>query len=56
MVDGRAFWFGLDRFWAFNGVVEPLRCDVGDYVFGDINRGQVSKITAVHIGQFGEMW
>jgi len=53
---GRSFWFGLDRFWAFNGVVEPLRCDVGDYVFGDINRGQVSKITAIHIGQFGEMW
>lgn len=56
VVDGRSFWFGLDRFWSFNGVVEPLECDVGDYVFGDINRGQVSKITVVHIASFGEMW
>ena len=56
VVDERAFWMGSDRFWTFNGVVEPLPCEVGDYVFGNLNRGQQSKVTAVHIGSFGEIW
>lgn len=56
VVDSRDYWMGADRFWVFNGTVDPLDCDVGDYVFSDINKGQVSKVHAVHNSQFGEIW
>lgn len=56
VVDGRAFWMGANRFWSYNGGVEPLECDVGDYVFSNINRAQISKVTAMHNSQFGEVW
>jgi len=55
VVDSRDFWMGSNRFWVFNGSVDPLECDVGDYVFGDINTGQMSKVTAMHNSQFGEV-
>lgn len=56
VVDTRCFWMGANRFWAFNGTVDPLECDVGDYVFQNINRGQMAKVSAVHLSQFGEVW
>jgi len=56
VVDSRDFWMGDNRFWQFNGSVDPLDCDVGDSVFSDINAGQISKVSAVHISQFGEVW
>lgn len=56
IVDTRDFWMGSNRFWMFNGTVDPLECDVGDFVFQNINPGQISKVSAVHISQFGEVW
>jgi len=52
-----AFWMSRENFFYFNGsVVQPLVCEVADYVFKDINRQQVSKVNAVHNGQFDEIW
>lgn len=56
VVDSRDYWMGANRFWVFNGTVDPLECDVGDDVFSNINRGQTSKVSAVHNSQFGEIW
>lgn len=56
VVDSRAIWMGTNRFWLFDGSVNPLECDVGDFVFTDLNPGQVSKATTVHNSQFGEVW
>lgn len=50
------FWFGEDAFWAYGGRVSPLDCDVKDYVFGDINRLQTSKVTGWHNSLKGEAW
>lgn len=55
VVDSRDFWMGSNRFWVFNGAVDPLECDVGDYVFSGINKGQLAKVTAAHNSQFGEV-
>ncbi len=30
--------------------------DVSDYVFNNINRGQISKVAAVHNSKFSEIW
>ncbi len=56
VVEG-AFWMGTSGFFAFDGsAVRDLPCEVRDHVFGDLNSGQASKITAVHNGQHGEVW
>ncbi len=54
--DVQAFWMSYNGFWMFNGYSEPLACDVHDYVFSDLNTTQLSKVTAVHVSAFGEIW
>lgn len=57
VVDAGAFWMGQEGFFAYaGGAVSDVPCEVADYVFGDINRGQVSLIHAVANAQFGEVW
>lgn len=57
MVDGaRAMWMGTDSFFAYEGGVIPLPCEVGDDVFNDINTDQASKIFAVVFSEFSEIW
>lgn len=57
MVDGaRALWMGTDSFFAYEGGVMPLVCEVGDDVFNDINTTQASKIFAVVFSEFSEVW
>ena len=52
-----AFWMGRQNFFYFNGSsVEPLKCDVMDRVFYNMNIQQISKSFAVHNGQFNEIW
>lgn len=46
-IDAQAVWMGFNNFWIYNGYVEPLPCDVQDYVFSDINQMQLSKTYAV---------
>lgn len=55
-VDDRAWWMGPNNFWTYDGFVKPLLCDVQDYVFSDINSGQVSKVSGMHISEYGEIW
>lgn len=54
---GFAVWMGPKRFYIYEGsTVEPLPCDVADYVFNNINNAQMSKVVAGHYGEFGEVW
>jgi hypothetical protein len=43
-------------FWVYDGFVKPLTCEVGDYVFSNMNIQQSSKVYAVHNSSFGEVW
>lgn len=56
VVNDDAFWMGTNSFWSYRGGVDPLPCDVSDYVFGDINRTQISKVSAWHNSDWGEVW
>jgi hypothetical protein len=47
---------GNDQFYIYNGFVQSLPCDVADYVFSNINRQQISKVTGWHNSSFGEVW
>lgn len=56
-VDEGAFWMGRDAFFVFNGsAAKELPCEVSDYVFGDINHNQITKVYAVHNSAYGEIW
>lgn len=50
------FWFGEETFWSYSGYVSPLDCEVADYVFGDINRVQISKVSGWNNSLKGEAW
>lgn len=57
VLDGRAYWMSRESFFAYDGgSVQQLPCDVGDYVFANINRTQASKAHAVTNSHHGEVW
>ncbi len=56
MIDGQAVWWGHRKFFTYNGFVQPLECDVADFVFNNMNEAQRSKIWAMTNTQFGEVW
>lgn len=39
-----AYWWGVGGFFVYNGIVEPLKCDVQDYIFKNVNQTQFAKI------------
>jgi hypothetical protein len=52
----QAAWMGVDGFYGFDGYVQPIPCDVADFVFNDINLAQGSKVTCEYRSAFGEVW
>jgi hypothetical protein len=55
-IDTAAIWMSKSGFWIYDGYVKPLPSDVSDYVFGNMNFNQSSKVYAVHNSKFGEIW
>lgn len=56
-VDQGAFWMGREAFFMFDGsTAKQMPCEVNDYVFGDINANQQSKVHGVHNSEYGEVW
>lgn len=52
-----AVWMGRRGFYRYlGGSVEEIPCEVADHVFGDMNETQASKITAVNLAEYGEIW
>ena len=54
--DNACIWMSKSGFWTYDGFVKPLNCDVGDYVFSNINVQQSSKVCGFHNSTFGEVW
>ena len=56
-VDRGVFWYGQENFHYFDGnTVRTLKCDVHDYVFGDFNKDQQSKVWGMSVGTEDEIW
>jgi hypothetical protein len=56
-VDAGVFWMSRDGFYSFSGGgVQPLPCEVSDYVFSGINVAQISKVACVANGMQNEVW
>lgn len=56
IVNDEAFWMGTNGFWSYRGGVSPLPCEVAGYVFSNINATQISKVSAWHNSDWGEVW
>jgi len=56
VVDQKAVWMSHDGFWLYDGYARPLACDIADGVFSELNVSQASKVSAFHMGAFGEVW
>ena len=55
-IDTAAIWMSKSGFWIYDGYVKPLPSDVSDYIFGNMNFNQSSKVYAIHNSQYGEIW
>lgn len=55
VIDTSAYWMGHRGFFTFNGYVEPIPCDVEDYVFGNINTSLLYRVWALANPLFGEV-
>lgn len=51
-----AYWMGTNKFFTFKGYTRPLECDIGDYVFGNINTTYAHKVWAHHRPSHNEIW
>lgn len=54
--NGTAVWLGHETFWSFAGAVEPLPCDLIDFLNADLDRNNVSKIFGWANSKHREMW
>lgn len=56
-VDNGVFWMGARNFFVYSGGrVQEVPCEVGDYVFSDMNSDQRSKVSAVVNSAWNEIW
>ena len=51
-----AVWMGNLGFFMYNGIVQPLPCEVQKAVFDNLNRDQASKIVCGVNSQYDEIW
>jgi hypothetical protein len=55
--DGTIFWAGVDRFFAFNGVVREVPNNLSmNWFFDNVNRDNKSKVFAFKVPRYGEIW
>ena len=55
-VEDSVFWMGAEEFYVYSGGVQRLPCTVRDYIFSNINQGQLEKVTAATNTAFSEIW
>jgi hypothetical protein len=53
---GAAIWMGTDKFYTYNGQVQPLNCDVQRHVFENFNEFQADQIVCGTNEKFDEIW
>ena len=56
IASGIVYWMGVDKFYAYDGRVQTLNCDLRRYVFGDINKSQAAQVYCSTNEGFNEVW
>jgi hypothetical protein len=51
------FWVGTSQFYQFNGIVQPWKNSMNkDYFFNRLNFAQRTKVFAIHLPRWNEIW
>jgi hypothetical protein len=53
---GVVYWMGVDKFYAYDGRLQTLPCDLRRYIFQDINLQQNQQVFASTSEGFNEVW
>ena len=56
LASGVIYWMGVDKFYAYDGRVQTLNCDLRRYVFSDFNQDQAAQVFAGTNEGFNEVW
>lgn len=56
MASGVSYWMGVDKFYKYDGRVQTLRCDLRQYIYGDINLQQSEQFFGSTNEGFNEVW
>lgn len=56
IASGVVYWMGVDKFYAYDGRVQTLNCDLRRYVFSDFNQSQAQQVFAGTNEGFNEVW
>jgi hypothetical protein len=56
VASGVVYWMGVDKFYKYDGRVQTLRCDLRQYIYGDINLQQAPQVFAGTSEGFNEVW
>ena len=56
IASGVIYWMGVDKFYAYDGRVQTLNCDLRRYVFSDFNQSQAAQVFAGTNEGFNEVW
>ena len=56
IASGIIYWMGVDKFYKYDGRVQTLRCDLRQYIYGDINLQQSPQVFASTSEGFNEVW
>lgn len=56
IASGVVYWMGVDKFYAYDGRIQTLPCDLRRHVFSDINQNQNQQVFAGTNEGFNEVW
>ena len=56
IASGVIYWMGVDKFYKYDGRTQTLRCDLRQYIYGDINLDQQAQFFAGTNEGFNEVW
>jgi hypothetical protein len=56
IASGVVYWMGVDKFYAYDGRVQTLNCDLRRYIFQDFNPLQSAQVFAGTNEGFNEVW
>jgi hypothetical protein len=54
--NGVSYWMGVDKFYKYDGRVQTLRCDLRQYIYGDLNYTQLQQVCCGSNEGFNEIW
>ena len=56
IASGVVYWMGIDKFYAYDGRVQTLNCDLRRFIFQDINQQQNQQVFCSTNEGFNEVW